>query len=352
MLRTESIQLSSNLSTIGNNAFENSGLETITIPNSVTSIGENAFAYCSSLKEVNLSERLSKISGGCFKECVSLKSIILPDSITTIEDGGILTYGAFKDCTNLEKILIPDSVVSIDDDVFEGCDKLTIYGNEGMTSKEYAETNNINFKYISEWDDSELGDDITSPIVEKMRVPYSSVVDYESQSNLCYMPAGSVVTIEVYFSESIHGETAPTLTIKCGTGENIALSNGVINGQKVIYTYTITEQDVGIIAPVDLSGGDLKDGAGNVAVLSWPELKIDLTNDYVYANGTVNDTNPTPGTNPDDGEDNPDDGEDAPNDGKDDTVIKDDKLPNTGEGILLMVILAKNRSRNSIIQEK
>lgn len=297
----KSIALPESINSIGEAAFERcSGIAELIIPNNVTSMGENAFKGCSGLKKLTLSSNITEIKNNVFRDCSGLTSVILPDSVTTIA-GGYIWEGAFGGCSNLEKILIPDSVVSIGVNAFIDCDKLTIYGNDGMTSKEYAEENGINFKYISEWDDADVGDDITPPTVENLYVDYSSVSGYPSESNFCYVSTGKSITIEFEFSELITGKTAPTLTLKCGTGENVEVSNGVIGGQKIVYTYTIKEGDEGIVTAVSLSGGDVTDIAGNQAQLSCPkELKIQWTGDYVYANGIATDV---------DGDKNPDNGD-------------------------------------------
>lgn len=284
----KNITIPNNVTSIGNWAFENcSGLKSIILPDNVITLGGGAFSGCSGLNDIKLSSNITKISSSTFKGCSGLTSVVIPDSVTTLDASGYGT-GAFANCKNLKKVLIPDAVATIDEYVFQGCDKLTIYGNDGMTSKQYAEENEINFKYISEWDDADVGDDITPPSVEWLHVVYSSVSGYPSESGFCYVPTGESITIEIQFNELITGNTAPTLTLRCGTGENIEVSNGVIGGQKIVYTYTIKEGDKGIVTAVSLSGGDVTDIAGNQAQLSCPkELKIQWKDDYVYANGTA-----------------------------------------------------------------
>ena len=73
-------------------SFRNQNIESYVIPNSVTSIGDGAFSYCS-----------------------SLHSVFIPDSVTSIGDC------AFWDCSSLSKIVIPSSVTSIGDSAFSGC---------------------------------------------------------------------------------------------------------------------------------------------------------------------------------------------------------------------------------------
>ena len=90
----------------------------MTIPKSVTSIGEMAFCYCENLKSVTIPNSVTSIGGGAFNCCVSLKSITIPDSVTSIGD-----Y-AFSWCQNLASITIPNSVTSIDGGAFFGCTDL------------------------------------------------------------------------------------------------------------------------------------------------------------------------------------------------------------------------------------
>lgn len=94
---------------------EHSVIESITIPNSVTFIGEYEFNGCYSLKEIIIPDSITSISAGAFYQCESLTSITIPDSITSISER------TFYDCTSLTSIAIPDSVTSIGDNAFNGC---------------------------------------------------------------------------------------------------------------------------------------------------------------------------------------------------------------------------------------
>ncbi len=73
-------------------------LTSITIPNSVTSIGESAFSDCSSLTSINIPDSVTSIGRRAFSYCSSLTSITIPDSVTSIE-----AY-AFSNCSNLNEI--------------------------------------------------------------------------------------------------------------------------------------------------------------------------------------------------------------------------------------------------------
>lgn len=91
----------------------------IRLPNSVTSINQEAFKNCINLKYVNIPEAVTSISNAAFKNCINLNSVILPNSVTSIG------HKAFENCWSLTSIVIPDSVTGIGDYAFSGCYKLS-----------------------------------------------------------------------------------------------------------------------------------------------------------------------------------------------------------------------------------
>ena len=98
------------------NLYLNNELATsITIPDSVTSIGWGAFYGCTSLTSVTIGNSVTSIGDYAFYNCTSLTSITIPDSVTSI---GEL---AFSGCTGLTSIVIPDSVTSVGYAAFSGC---------------------------------------------------------------------------------------------------------------------------------------------------------------------------------------------------------------------------------------
>ena len=114
------ITIPSSVTSIGNSTFEGCTLLTqITIPSSVTSIGNSAFSKCSSLTKIIIPSSVTKIGDKIFKNCTSLMQITIPSSVTYIGN-----Y-AFSSCTSLTQILIPSSVTSIGNYAFAGCSSLT-----------------------------------------------------------------------------------------------------------------------------------------------------------------------------------------------------------------------------------
>ena len=121
----------------------NGSTKTVDIPEkingkSVTSIGNCAFRYCTSLKSITIPNSVIEIGSSAFSGCSSLTSITIPNSVTEI---GVY---AFKGCTSLTSITIPNSVTNIGDSTFWGCSSLTaIY--VAVDNKNYTSVNGVLF---------------------------------------------------------------------------------------------------------------------------------------------------------------------------------------------------------------
>lgn len=107
------------LTELGYSAFyAEDALLTIELPNSVTTLQNQVFGYCSNLKTVTLGTKVKSLGGYLFTGCTSLESVVLPNSLTTIGDG------AFSNCQSLQSINIPNSVTSMGTAVFSYCNSL------------------------------------------------------------------------------------------------------------------------------------------------------------------------------------------------------------------------------------
>ncbi len=111
-----------------------------TIPDSVTSIEDAAFANCSNLTSVTIPDSVTSIGYRAFAQ-TGLTSVTIPDSVTSIEDRAFAQTGltsvtipdsvtgigdsAFANCSNLTSVTIPESITSIGDHMFSGCSSLT-----------------------------------------------------------------------------------------------------------------------------------------------------------------------------------------------------------------------------------
>ena len=104
-------------------------LNTIVIPNSVTSIGTNAFSFCRGLTKVSIPNSVKTIGNWAFYRCTGLTTVTIGNSVTTIGNR------AFYSCTSLTEVSIPNSVTSIGSGAFEDCSglKTVTIGNSVTT---------------------------------------------------------------------------------------------------------------------------------------------------------------------------------------------------------------------------
>ncbi len=116
----KTVELKDGLQLIGANAFNScTSLTEISIPDTVTNMGTYVFESCSNLKTAKLPNIREKIMAYTFENCTSLEKIVLPDTVTEIQDH------AFKNCTSLNEITWSKSLNTIKEYAFENCDALT-----------------------------------------------------------------------------------------------------------------------------------------------------------------------------------------------------------------------------------
>ena len=180
-----SVTIPNSVTSIGGSAFSGcTNLTSITIPDSVTSIGSYAFEDCTSLTSVTIGNSVTSIGGSAFSGCTSLTSITIPDSVTSIGD-----Y-AFYECTSLKSVTIPDSVTSIGDYAFYECTSLksvtipnsvTSIGHNAFygcyfTSENFVNNSNVEIDGYSRptiVDTDDKGFCIKSNMLVKMRPVYA-----------------------------------------------------------------------------------------------------------------------------------------------------------------------------------
>lgn len=129
------------LTTIGDQAFSESGLTSLMLPSGV-SLGLRTFALCSNLAKVTIENGVKSIGDGAFGYCTSLKTITIPGSVlatgrmaffgctgltSVILEEGVttITEASFYECTNLKSVKIPTSITSIEGFAFQLCTNLT-----------------------------------------------------------------------------------------------------------------------------------------------------------------------------------------------------------------------------------
>lgn len=114
-----SVKIPNTIVSIGNNAFTScSALTSVIIPNSVSSLGDGCFSGCSRLGYVEIGNSVKTIGSSAFAECSNITNIEIPEAVTSIG------ASAFSKCVNLDEIVIPNSVEYLGNAAFSGCKKL------------------------------------------------------------------------------------------------------------------------------------------------------------------------------------------------------------------------------------
>lgn len=118
IIHVETVVIPNSVVSIGDNAFRFQNLTSVDIPSSVKTIGRGAFAVCRNLESVRLPGGLTEIPTDMFSGCLNLQTVSMPSSLKSIGSD------AFHGCESLSSIVIPEGVTDIGNDAFWGCRKL------------------------------------------------------------------------------------------------------------------------------------------------------------------------------------------------------------------------------------
>lgn len=142
-------EIPNSVTIIGEHAFSYcTSLKQVTIPHSVITIKYCAFAGCANLEQVTIPRSVRTIGNWAFSKCTCLEQVTIPDSVT------IIGIHSFVDCANLKQVTIPDSVIHLGGREFRNCHKdleITIPTMEASEEKakalkEKLQKNNPNIK--------------------------------------------------------------------------------------------------------------------------------------------------------------------------------------------------------------
>lgn len=122
------IVLPNTLEMIQWNAFRNTKIQSIVIPDGVTLMGDQLFQGCDMLETVKMPSNITAIPRGAFVGCSRLKSFVFPDKVTVISDGAFCGTGFVS-------LTLPEAITSIGESAFEGCQNLKEIGlSSGLES--------------------------------------------------------------------------------------------------------------------------------------------------------------------------------------------------------------------------
>ena len=197
-----------------------SSLTSITIPSSVTSLGDYCFYGCSGLTSITIPSSVTSLGEGCFWGCSGLTSIIIPSSVTS------LGKNCFKACSGLISITIPSSVTSLGEYCFKGCGNIeTIYFKGDIPSIDGL----YNYSY------------------DVLGIPYTCIIKVPTKYLLSYQDALGSSHEYIYTWNPSESDDDTKPVTPCAT-PSISYESGKLKfdsetaGAK--YHYTITDADI------------------------------------------------------------------------------------------------------------
>lgn len=161
--KLQDLVIGEGLTEIREKAFYYLDLKTVTLPDSLTKIGTQAFCNCKHLKEIRLPEGLEYIGEYAFEKCYALSEITIPEGITEISES------AFIYCTGLKSVVLPDTLKRIAQGAFNNCSSLV----------EINIPNSLEYVGWASFKGTKLDDsthDQLYKLAEKYRSPFDSVV--------------------------------------------------------------------------------------------------------------------------------------------------------------------------------
>ncbi len=271
-----SINIPNSVASLGNFAFYGcSSLTSITIPSSVTSIGRGVFQGCNGLISVTLPHSVTSIGGSAFQYCSLLTSVTIPNGVTSIADF------TFCGCSSLTSITIPDNVKSIGKYAFKGCNGLTsiTIPNSVTNIGNYAFSDCSGLAYVKIEKDTPISispDVFSNRMYKTLYVPKGSKAAYQSAA---YWKE---------FKEIVEYATSSTysLSITSSTGGSVNYAGDAITG--TTQSYTVDEGTNATLTFTPNSGYRLKSVVVNGADVSASVVNNQYTVSNISQNTTVN----------------------------------------------------------------
>jgi len=252
-------------------------LQSITLPDTITTIKNIGFAGCTSLQSITLPDTITSVEYGVFEGCTSLQSITLPSNLTQIYDT------TFSTCTSLTTIVIPSLVTYITYGAFYNCSNLssiTFLGNKPtiQINSFYGLPDNATFYYYSNtsgWDETTTidGDGYSYPLVDLYVNEYSSYgLIYESDDQITVVGfngtqaklliPNNVTTITLEVNNTVtHIKIESGVSIIYGITYFVLLKEIVINGNTLTSIYDTAFNNCTSLTSINLPSSLINIGA-------------------------------------------------------------------------------------------
>ncbi len=277
------------VTSIGENAFRNSDITDVWIPNTVTSIGKCSFGACSSLNYITIPGSVTEIGPAAFYGCSALKNVILPSGLKQIDENlfwgctsltsvtipaGVtkIAEEAFRECLVLPSINIPSSVIEIGDRAFEDCTSLKSIFSEIQTP--FAIPDNV-FNGIPS--------DATLTVLKGTKTAYQNTAGWSVISD---------GTTEIQTKRTIHVATAGTLPQLISAEEKYYIEELTLTGELNGTDFKLIREMAGVIA-IECDDS----GSGDDLLHRWAEYNptqglltsLNLADSRIVSGGAVYD---------------------------------------------------------------
>lgn len=273
------ITFSKSVTTIGSYAFDGcTKLPDVVLPERVQSIGFAAFWGCSNLTNVTIPVGVTSIEDGAFSGCSRLKSVTIPETLTNI------STSAFQNCASLTSVSIPNSVTSIGGYAFSGCSGLTdviipnsvtIIGNSsffsctGLTSVEIP--NSV----------TSIGDAAFSGCTSLTRVSIPDSVT--SVGSSAFSRCTSLTSATIPYSVTIIDEYAFS---DCNSLEIVTISEGVVDIGNYAFVGCNSLKSITIPSSITKIGGSAFSDCSSLTNVIIPEGVVSIGNSaFSYCTG-------------------------------------------------------------------
>ena len=280
----QNINIPQNVTNIGVSAFlQCKSLTSITIPSGVTSIKTSAFVLCTSLRSIELPDHLVSIGNSAFVGCSSLESIVIPAEVTSVRQF------AFSGCTSLRSIELPDHLVSIGNSAFIGCTSLeSVVIPMSVTSVENGAFDScISLKAVFAKEGLPL---------ESASIPSGAVKIYYQVEDLGYVSilkarANAQTSIEsIEIPRTIGGLDVRVIKEEafknCGNIKNVILPDSIREIQNSAFSYCTSLESINIPAGVTSIGNYAFDSCTSLESINIP-VGITSIGDYAFEDCTA-----------------------------------------------------------------
>lgn len=280
------------VTSIGKKAFyDHYYLKSIIIPDSVTTINENAFAKCPRLESITLAvtdfsfstvfgdtnTSLKKVTitgnrsvGSAFMGCTGITEVVVCEGITDI------SYGAFKNCTSLVSVTLPSTLKSLGREAFYNCTDLKIYIDDITTWCNLTITGFDNYPSCMNLSHADLY--VGGELLTELVVP-----DGVTQLNDCvFMYCNSITS--VYIPGSVK-DIGYKVFYGCNNLKNITIENGIKYIDAYAFENCTSLVSIEIPESLEKMGGEILMGCSSLESLTIPAARISLFGEHEFTLG-------------------------------------------------------------------